>query len=307
MTATSLLLLCLSLCPADAPAVAFETGDGRVAVTASGSPVVTYVFRDPKVTRPYLAHAHAPGKVRVSRNHPPLARLDATDHAEFHPGLWLAFGDLGGADGWRNKARVEHEKFSVAPAGGEGKGGFVASLRHLAADGKRTVCRETFRLTVVARPAGHLLMWDSTLRGDGADLVFGDQEEMGLGVRVATPLSVAGGGRILTSDGDRNEKGARGKRAEWCDYGGKVEGKSAGVTLMQHPKNFRPAWYHARDYGLLVANPFGKKSLTGGESGRHVVAKGEALRLRFGVLLHAGEKPPDLAAAHADYVKLSGE
>jgi hypothetical protein len=43
-----------------------------------------------------------------------------------------------------------------------------------------------------------------------------------------------------------------------------------------------------------VANPFGPRA---GVAGRTVkVTKGEALRLRFRVLLHAGEKAPDVGA-----------
>ena len=33
-------------------------------------------------------------------------RQDLDDHPTMHPGLWLAFGDINGADFWRNKGRV---------------------------------------------------------------------------------------------------------------------------------------------------------------------------------------------------------
>jgi hypothetical protein len=31
---------------------------------------------------------------------------------------------------------------------------------------------------------------------------------------------------------------------------------------MPDPANFRASWFHSRDYGLIVANPFGKKAMT---------------------------------------------
>jgi hypothetical protein len=119
---------------------------------------------------------------------------------------------------------------------------------------------------------------------------------MGLGVRVATPLTVKRGGQILNSDGRKNERQVWGKQADWCDYGGVIDGEPAGVTLMPDPKNFRRCWFHARDYGVLVANPFGRNAFTRGEKSKVVVRKGETFRLRFGVLVHSGET--DVAAAY---------
>jgi hypothetical protein len=57
--------------------------------------------------------------------------------------------------------------------------------------------------------------------------------------------------------------------------------------------NIRPSWFHARDYGLIVANPFGRKALTKGDESRIVVPRGEAFRLRFAVYLHGGADKPD--------------
>jgi hypothetical protein len=294
---------------AEAPKISLKIDTGKVVITAGKDPLATYFYQDEKITRPYFAHVHAPGGVQVTRNHPPVAKKDATDHAEFHPGIWLAFGDLSGADSWRNKARVKHSKFIEAPKGEEGKGTFTVSNLYLSADGKKVICEETCRYTVLVRPAGYLFLWDSSFRSDKEDFAFGDQEEMGLGVRVATPLTVKGGGRILTSDGDKNEKQVRGKKSTWCDYGGTIDGKFTGITLMPHPKNFRPCWYHARDYGFVTANPFGRKALTGGEVSKVVVKKGETFRLRFGLLLHASrnDKSVDLATAYKDYLKQSAD
>jgi hypothetical protein len=157
---------------------------------------------------------------------------------------------------------------------------------------------------VLVRPAGHLLLLDSTFTGpDG--VVFGDQEEMGLGVRVATAMTVKNGGQIASSDGLKNEKQVWGKQADWCAYTGQVEGKRVGVLLMPHPDNFRKSWFHARDYGLLVANPFGRKAFTGGAASRVVVTKGQSLRLRFGVLVFDGEI--DMAAGYADYLRTAAD
>jgi len=65
----------------------------RVLITDDGQPVATYVFRDDKILRPYFANVHAPGGIQVTRNHPPVPKVDATDYDTMHPGVWLAFGD----------------------------------------------------------------------------------------------------------------------------------------------------------------------------------------------------------------------
>ncbi|MBM3861987.1 MAG: hypothetical protein FJ395_20375, partial [Verrucomicrobia bacterium] len=81
---------------------------------------------------------------------------------------------------------------------------------------------------------------------------------------------------------------------------GVIGERRVGVLLMPDPKNFRASWFHNRDYGLMVANPFGRNAFTKGEKSAVVVKKGESFRLRFGVLIHA--VPPDLAAEY-EYFK----
>jgi hypothetical protein len=286
----------------DTPMVAFKQSPDRIALLVGNQPVATYVFRDERIPRPYFAHVHAPGGIQVTRNHLPIEGKDLTDHATFHPGLWLAFGDVNGADHWRLKALVKHIGFAEKPRAERGQIRFAVTNQYLANDGKKVVCTETARYTMLVRPSGYLLLWDSEFRSDNADFSFGDQEEMGLGIRVATALIVKNGGEIRASTGEKNEKNVRGKAAPWCDFSGTIDGRRVGITLMPDPANFRPSWYHARDYGLLVANPFGRKSLTGGEASRIAVKRGEPFRLRFGVLLHSSKagQPVDMDAAYRD-------
>ena len=79
-----------------------------------------------RILRPYFCNVHAPGGIQVTRNHPPVAGQDATDHDTMHPGLWLAFGDINGQDFWRNKGRIEHVRFTEPPKVEE----WAAHLRH---------------------------------------------------------------------------------------------------------------------------------------------------------------------------------
>jgi len=299
------------------PEVAFERASGSLAISIGGRPFAMYVYQDDAITRPYFAHVKAPGGVQVTRNHPPVKGVDPTDHDAFHPGLWMSFGDINGSDYWRLAAPVKFDGLIAEPEGGAGRGGFAARFNYLdQQDSARTVCREDFACRVHVVPAGYLICWDSTFSGD-EPFTFGDQEEMGLGIRVATTIRAErtsktglppGNGEIVSSTGARNEEKIGGNTAKWCDYSGELQGQRVGIALFPHPKNFRPSWFHARDYGMLVANPFGRQAFGKAEKSAVTVKPGETMRLRYGVLIHTSppDKPVDVADAYETYLELSG-
>ncbi len=291
--------------------VAFEPRDDTVLIRVDDRPLATYVYRDPEILRPYFKDVCAPGGLQVTRRHPPKEGSDPADHATMHPGLWLAFGDLGGADFWRNQATVAHGGFVRAPQAEGDKGTFA--VRNLYTAGGNVLCEETCTYTFQVRPAGYLILWDSTFQSKRAGVCFGDQEEMGLGVRLATPLMVKPfenrhpPGGILDDHGRRNEKEIWGQQAAWCDYSGRLSDAFAGIMLMPDPRNASACRWHVRDYGLMVANPFGQSVFKKGPAKNTEVASGRPFHLRFGILLHAapGEDNFDPAAAYQDYLKIA--
>jgi hypothetical protein len=308
--AIAIVLIGIGQAAADDPAIGFTQYDDRLVITAAEKPLAIYHFSDKTITRPFFSHVHAPRGPQVSRNHPPQGN-DIADHASFHPGIWLTFGDISGNDYWRLKAKTEHVDFVTPPSGKAGRGEFAVRNRYLSNDGKQVVCEEIARYTLLAHADRVLLVWDSTFSSPEHEFALGDQEEMGLGVRMASGLSVAGkpGGRILNNNGHKNEKEVWGKQAAWCDYGGALDGRFAGITVMPHPDNFRASWFHARDYGLLVANPFGQRAFGAGQASRIVVKPGENFRLRFGLLMYcvAEESDLDREAAYREYVEAAKE
>jgi hypothetical protein len=283
---------------------------GTVQIELHGRPFITYVFRDAEIPRPYFANAFAPNGVKITRNHPPEAD-DPQDHDKMHPGVWLAFGDLSGADSWRLKAPVEHVRFVNSPTSDHDKLSFTVENRYLPENGQREICREECRYSLHALPQGVLVSWASNFRSSDGSFYFGDQEELGLGVRLAKPIAVktGAGGRILNSNGQKNENGAWGKQAAWCDYSGVIDGQFVGITIMPHPKNFRQSWCHARDTGFMAMNPFGRNAFTGGEASKIVVEAGQNLRLRYAVLFHWNQRPDefDPAAAYEEHLRLIGD
>lgn len=292
-----------------APTVTLKQEADRVVITAGDQPLAVYVHGDPALPRPYFCLVNTLGGVQVTRNHPPdpVLNKDNDDHPDFHPGVWLAFGDAAGCDFWRNKARVRHAGFIGSLEEGAGRARFAVENRYEGPDGP--LFTETCVYSIILGGGGWFLICDSTFTAE-KEFSFGDQEEMGLGLRLNTPLTVKfGGGRIVNSDGGENEKGTWGRQALWCAADGNGGKDRAGAAIMPFPSNFRKSWFHSRDYGLLVANPFGKKAMTAPDdksvpADTTPVAGATAFRLGFGLFVYDGA--PDLEKAYGSFLKTTG-
>ncbi|MFH1740435.1 MAG: DUF6807 family protein, partial [bacterium] len=95
----------------DSPLVSFKSTTEDIQIMIGGQHFAKYVFNDDEISRPYFCDVYAPSGIQVTRNHPPIEGVDRTDHATYHPGLWLTFGDISGSDVWRNSARTDHVEF----------------------------------------------------------------------------------------------------------------------------------------------------------------------------------------------------
>jgi uncharacterized membrane protein YkoI len=292
------------------PVVGFKYQPTGLQITIDGKPFAAYYTGSSKIPRPYFAHVKTPSGIQVSRNHPPIEGKDSTDHDTFHPGIWLTFAGINGNDYWRLEKKTEHEMYIGKPKGVAGSGTFTVSNYYLNSrdsSGNR-IAHEICRYTILVRPSYYILIYDSTISSDERDLVFGDDQEYGLGIRVATPIEERHGGQILNAEGLKGEEGTYGKASDWCDYSGVIDDTLVGMTIMPDPNNFRRSWYHTRDYGLIAANPFGRKKVAGGEKSEVLVKKGEKFHLGFGIAIYSGPKGSkiDRKAMYQDYLKAIG-
>lgn len=261
-----------------------EEQKDRLRISLSGKPIVDFVYRDEKILRPYFANARLPDGMQVTRNHPPINGVDAVDHDTMHPGIWLGLGNISGQDFWRNKAAMEHVRFVTAPQTVDGRLTYATECRLKSSTGE-PLCLLTNHFTLTARPTGWLLVWSAEFKADQQEIVFGDQEEMGFGARMATPFTEKNGGLLRSSTGKRGAKDTWGQPAAWCDYSG-TGPRSGGILLMASDKNFRESWWHNRDYGVFVSNPFGREAMKQGARSEVKLAKGDTLRITFGALVH---------------------
>ena len=154
------------------------------------------------------------------------------------------------------------------------------------------------------------MVCESTFAREKSDFWLGDQEEMGLAVRVATPIATkSNNGGVLRDSQERTERQAiRTNQSDWCDYSGPIAGRYGGILLMNDPRNFRKPWWHAVDAGLLVANPLGESELNGRGKRRQnvLIKKGTRFRLRYGayIHLHDSDKQFDRDKAYQEFLEL---
>jgi hypothetical protein len=271
--------------------VAVENREGALTISVGGEIVTRYVYADVPA-RPYFHPVHAPGQVPVTRAYPmiPDADGETRDHPH-HRSLWIAFGEVNGADNWseaEGHACTRHVRFDSIANGSEA-GSFSAHSRWETTEGDPLL---TERLQVVAWSAGtdiRLLDFAIALEASHGDVHFGDTKEGGiLSIRVASELDVPRTGRITNVYGGVDESETWGKASHWCDYSGTVGGLPVGIAVFDHPDSFRyPTHWHVRNYGLMTANPFGYSAYTNGrKDGSHTLRSGDTLFFRYRVALH---------------------
>jgi hypothetical protein len=174
----------------------------------------------------------------------------------------------------------------------------------------------------------NLIVLDIDLEASVAPLTFGDTKEGSMGIRIRDSVRVdrKKGGQLTNAEGKVNEgkqikgkgmnadrKGCWGLLSAWCDYSGPVgDGKTAGLAIFADPTNPVDSAWHARNYGLLAANPFGRQhaGFPDRKEKKDLVKlkKGEHLKMRFGLYLHAGDvKEGKVAQAYTKFTKLKGK
>jgi hypothetical protein len=129
-----------------------------------------------------------------------------------------------------------------------------------------------------------------TLRANHGPLKLADTKEGTFAIRVVHALD-SPPAHMVNSSGAVGEKGIWGKRANWVDYYGTVDGEEVGIAIFDNPGNLRhPTTWMARGYGLFAVNPFGLREFYHNPKldGSYTIPAGGSLTLRYRVLIHHG-------------------
>ena len=290
--------------PVASAKVVLARHDDRVAVTVDGEEFTSYRFTGHD--KPILSPLRAPGGVPLTRSWPIEKGVagEPEDHPH-HESLWFTHGSVNGLDFWAPRAHgagsdgpvphVEHVSIDRCESGETAI--LETTSRWVDAD-RKPVLTEHRTMVFSAEPAARSIEVTLELVADSGPVTFGDTKEGSFALRVRPALqpkdsngSQGASGRLVNSEG-HVDGAAWGKRARWVDYSGTVDGDSFGIAMLDHPANLRhPTWWHAREYGLSGANPFGIHDFAGEPegTGNHTIPAGESLTLRYLVLLHRGD------------------
>ena len=262
---------------------------GTLAITVGESQFAFLNIADFK--KPIVFPIYGPGQVPMTRNHPMLPRVsgEAGDH-KHHKSMWFGHGDINGVSFWHEQGRIVHDRIEKIDNAPESPSVTMKS-KLIGPDGK-LVATETEKLTFRATSNARMIDWDVTIHASEGELKFGDTKEGMMAIRTHPNLRLDGdvaNGSAVNSEGGSGGS-IWGKAAKWVDYHGKIDGKSVGIAIFDHPQNLRhPTRWHARTYGLVAANPFGLSHFVGkDQDGSHVVPEGESLRFRYRFVFHKG-------------------
>jgi len=288
----------------------------QIAVSIDGKPDTTF-FYGPDVAKPYLYPLRAASGVAVTRAFP-MDKVpgESTDHPH-QRAMWFAHSSVNGLDYWNNEFSYETSNPRMA-----GKMGhiFVTKIDKVQSGAKTgeidetsewkqpdgvVVLNEDRKMIFHAGGPDRIIDFDFTLTAK-TEVKFGDAKDGVFGIRVASgleepqpkePAEPKRAGLMTNAQGGKTEAECWGKRSEWMDYSGTVEGEQLGIAIFDTPGNSGfPTYWHARGYGLFANNIFARHEFTNRKEpdGSVTLKPGEQLHFRYRVVIHPG----DAASAH---------
>jgi hypothetical protein len=295
LSTSVLVLLFSSIAIAGDTTVELKKNGDTVDIQIGGEPFAVFNFSG-KLPKPFMYPVRGPGGTILTRD----IEKEGDDHPH-HKGVWVAVDEVNKVRFWAEKGQIKN--VTVKPLTAKGNPAKLLVVNEwLGDDGKPVVTEKT----VIGIYANRLMTYDITFTAGAESAIFEDTKEGLFGFRMVNSMRENEGGHVVNAEGLKDTANCWGKRSAWIDYYGEVDGKTFGVTLFDHPKNFRPSRYHVRNYGLFSINPFGEKAYTGGASEAapvEVKPKGH-IHLHYGLYIHAGDtKSAGVADVYQQFVK----
>ncbi|MGE5195351.1 MAG: PmoA family protein, partial [Deltaproteobacteria bacterium] len=298
LLATIAVIITTSPALADLMTVELVKKENTVEVKIGNRDFTTLHF-DKSQPKPYFSPVLAADGARISR---PLENPEDHPH---HKGIWCSVDEVNGIKFWAEKGRIENQSVELSAATGDPAR--IKLVNHWLDAAGKPLLIETTQVSIWAN---RLMAYDIRLAAADKAVTFDDTKEGLFGIRVADSLRGKAGGKIVNAEGLHGEKECWGQESKWVDYFGDVEGKTYGVTLIDHPQNFRKSRFHVRDYGLFTLSPFGQHAYTNGQLPANplVLEPGKSIRLRYGLYVHDGDaQQGNVPSVYDFYLKNSGD
>ena len=273
--------------------------DGNFRITIDGELFTEYLtdYETEGFTNPILYPIQNASGTPLTRDfpiNPPGRRNESRDHPH-HKALFIGHESINGIDFWHStrpgSGRIEHAR-TIETRSGEDR----ALLRtfNLWKDAEDSViCTDTRELQFGVTDGIRYLDLELNLHASHRPVVFGEKKDGVIAIRTHPDLRLTADpargvkevfGNAQNSEGVQGKK-IWGKKAHWVHYWGQIDGQDSGIAILAHPSNKRgPTWWHARDYGLIAANPFGPTA--NGGDGALTLAEGESFTMRYRFLFH---------------------
>jgi len=298
----TLSVLLLLACGAWAPAqVRIAIENGRATIGINGQPFST-LHPGVEVNRPYLYPLLTASGKRVTRGFPlEIIPGEPTDHPH-QRGLFVASQNVSGYDFWENDptykratipGKIVFREWTASKSGdAQGTLGMVSDW--ISKEGV-VLLEEKRSMTFYAEPRDCRMFDVDVTFTAKQDTIMEDNHDAVIGLRLGPAFDPKNGGLAVNAEGLRNQAEIRSQKSAWVDWQATLDGEAIGFTLMDHPANLNfPARWDIRDYGLLMANPFGNREFFTGKpspnhEGGYRLGKGESIRLRYRILIHPGK------------------
>jgi len=289
---------CSTVASSSTTQLGISKGDGKVIVTIDGRLFTEYIYD--QRSKPFLYPVIGPYETRMTRDYPMKEGTanEAEDHVH-HTSLYFTHGDVNGIDFWGDKdtnSKIVLNKLNSARVD---NGVGIIETSHNWIYKNKVLCTDDTRMAFsVGENDTRYIDYRITIHASEEAITFGDTKEGTMAIRTNSYLRInakkkdqVANGRALNSAGDK-DKDLWGKNAKWVDYWGQVDGNTVGIAIFDHPNNLRhPTTWHARDYGLITANPFGLHHFKGTPDGTgdYTIKKGDSLTLNYRFVFHKGD------------------
>jgi hypothetical protein len=280
-----------------------------IQVAIGGSPFTTFHF-EPEYSKSFLQPLRDAKGIVVTRGIP-VGNEIPPDHVhdkglEPHQrAMYFAHGDIDGYSFWIEEVfkkfygqnepkygRMVFRKIDEMRSGASS--GTIRATFDLEGDDKQPFAQETQEYKFSGDKESRIIDCEFVIKAGKDAVHFGDTKEGTFAIRLAPELD-APTGMMVNSEGGQGESQVWGKRADWVDVDGVIDGQKLGVAVFDAPDSFRhPTYWHARGYGLLAANPFGLQYFLADQKtdekkdGSYTLPAGQSVKFHYRVVIHDG-------------------
>jgi hypothetical protein len=251
----SIVLVCAPVFLSGCASVRVEQSENKVDIHRAGELVLSYQAKPVGLPRPgidsaflrggYIHPVMTPNGIRVTDDYP--------DNHLHHHGIWFSWTNTRfenrKPDFWNmglKKGTVEFVSVLDTWKGAENVG-LRSEHRYvdLLAPQPKVALNEQWEVIVRdsdAKAESRDNLFDIVVRQRCASdqpLVLPKYHYGGIGFRGHEQWNGATALRVLTSEGETDRVKANETRGRWCRISGEVDGKTAGIAILGHPKNFR--------------------------------------------------------------------